>query len=94
MRTSLHAPDVSSRAGEFTDQLAVIYAQAYEIDEMRQITAFYRSPVGQKVLEKMPALAQQSMAAGQAFMRTLEDQIRDEIADEFRKWGLDPEARP
>jgi len=27
-------------------------------------------------------------------MRTLEDQIRDEIADEFRKWGLDPEARP
>ena len=85
---------VSSRAGEFTDQLAAIYGQAYEVDEMRQITAFYRSPVGQKVLEKTPAIAQQSMAAGQAFMRTLQEQIRDEIADELRKWGLDPEARP
>jgi hypothetical protein len=61
---------------------------------MRQITAFYRSPVGQKVLEKTPAIAQQSMALGQAFTRALQEQIRDEIADEFRKWGLDPEARP
>jgi hypothetical protein len=85
---------VNSRAGEFTDQLAAIYGQAYEVDEMRQITAFYRSPVGQKVLEKMPAIDQQSMAAGQAFMRKLQDEIRDEIAGEFRKWGLDPEARP
>ena len=82
-----------SRAGELTDQVAAVYGQTFTVDEMRQITAFYRTPAGQKVLEKMPAVFQQTSAIGQSFGRKLQDEIREKIADELRKRGLNPADR-
>ncbi|MRV74075.1 DUF2059 domain-containing protein [Duganella sp. FT92W] len=42
-----------------------IYARNFSDDEMRQITAFYRSPVGTKMLSTMPKLMQESMMVSQ-----------------------------
>jgi uncharacterized protein len=83
-----------SRAGEMTEQVAAVYGQTFTVDEMRQITAFYRSPTGQKVLEKMPAVVQQTAVLGQTFGRKLQDELREKIADELRKRGLNPADRP
>jgi uncharacterized protein len=83
-----------SRAGEMTEQVAAVYGQTFTVDEMRQITAFYRTPAGQKVLEKTPAVVQQTAVLGQAFGRKLQDELREKIADELRKRGLNPADRP
>ncbi|HEY7297135.1 MAG TPA: DUF2059 domain-containing protein [Xanthobacteraceae bacterium] len=83
-----------SRIGEMGDQVATVYAQTFSVDEMHQLTAFYRSPVGQKLLEKMPGIVQQTTAIGQAFGRKVAEEMRGKIADELRKRGLDPAARP
>jgi uncharacterized protein len=83
-----------SRAGEMTEQVAAVYGQTFTVDEMRQITAFYRTPAGQKVMEKMPAVVQQTSVLGQAFGRKLQDELREKIADELRKRGLNPADRP
>jgi uncharacterized protein len=80
---------MSTRVGELTDQMATLYARNFTADEIRQMTAFYRSPVGQKFLEKMPVVAQQSMALGQAFGQRVASELQTRMTEELRKRGHD-----
>ena len=45
-------------------ELIAIYRQAFTEDEVRQLIAFNRTPVGQKALTKMPEITQASAAIG------------------------------
>jgi hypothetical protein len=45
-----------------------LYARTYSADELRQIAAFYRTPVGVKVLATMPKLTGEGMQIGQRLM--------------------------
>ena len=45
---------------EMLEQAATVFAANFTVDEMRQIEAFYRQPVGQKLIEKWPAIGQQT----------------------------------
>jgi hypothetical protein len=38
-----------------------LYANTYTVDEIRQLSAFYQSPLGRKMLANMPKLMAQSM---------------------------------
>jgi hypothetical protein len=84
---------MSSRVGELADQMATLYARNFTADEMKQMTAFYLSPVGQKFLEKMPTVAQQSMQIGQAFGQKVAIELQSKLAEEMRKKGHDVPAR-
>lgn len=42
-----------------------IYARNFSADELKQIAAFYRTPVGAKMLAKMPQLLGEGMQVGQ-----------------------------
>jgi len=53
---------------ELETETAAIYARNFSADEMQQIIAFYRSPVGAKMLGTMPKLMQESMMASQKIM--------------------------
>ena len=76
-----------SRLDDLVDVIAVIYAKNFTLADLKEITAFYKSPIGQKMLERQPIIAQQSMAAGQAFARALMDDIRPRLIEELRKKG-------
>jgi uncharacterized protein len=78
---------MSGRMGELVDAIAVIYAQNFSADELRQVSAFYRTPVGQKFLEKLPAITQQSMTVGQKFGQQLASDLRDRMIEQLRKKG-------
>ena len=78
---------MNSRLSEFVDATAAIYAANLTVDEMKQMTAFYRTPVGQKFLEKMPVIMQQSLAMGQKFGEQLVGDLRTNMIDELRKRG-------
>lgn len=41
-----------------------IYDKHFTQAEIRELIAFYQTPLGVKLVEKMPAIAQESMAAG------------------------------
>ena len=41
-----------------------IYDKHFTQAEIRELIAFYQTPLGAKVVEKMPAIAQESMVAG------------------------------
>jgi hypothetical protein len=45
-----------------------LYASTYTVDEIRQLTAFYDSPLGQKMVAKSPELMDRSMQAAYKLM--------------------------
>jgi hypothetical protein len=45
-----------------------LYARTYSADELNQIAAFYRTPIGVKVLATMPKLTGEGMQIGQRLM--------------------------
>jgi hypothetical protein len=49
-------------------EMVPLYAETYTLDEIRQLTAFYASPLGQKMQANMPALMSRSMEISQRVM--------------------------
>ncbi|HMK81772.1 MAG TPA: DUF2059 domain-containing protein [Xanthobacteraceae bacterium] len=78
---------MNARMGEFAESIAAIYAFNFTADELRQVTAFYRSPVGQKFVAKLPAITQQSLAVGQKFGQDIAGDMRQRMIDQLRKKG-------
>ncbi len=74
-------PAISTLQGAINDPAMIdeilaesipLYARTYSADELKQIAAFYRTPVGAKMLATMPKLTAESMQIGQAIaMRRL-----------------------
>jgi hypothetical protein len=81
---------MGARLAELSEQTAIIYANNFSADELRQITAFFRTPTGEKYLQKLPLITQQSMAAGQRFGQSVAIELRNRITDEMQKRGASP----
>lgn len=69
------------------DGIATVYANTFTVDELRQIEAFYRQPVGQKFLEKSGVLLQQSERVGQETGRKATDDLRAKLTELLRQKG-------
>lgn len=50
---------------QIKDQQAAIYANAYTTEELKALNKFYQSPIGQKVVQKMPIIQQQNAMISQ-----------------------------
>jgi uncharacterized protein len=77
----------NARVAELTDQIAPVYARHFTADELRTLVAFYRQPLGQKLLEKMPVLLQEGMALGQAWGQKIAAEMQNRLIEELRKKG-------
>lgn len=51
----------TSLVDEMLAEMVPLYAETYTLDEIRQLSAFYASPLGQKMLANMPKLMSRSM---------------------------------
>ena len=69
---------------EMLEQAATVYAANFTVDEMQQIEAFYRQPVGQKLIEKSPAIAQQTAQIGQDVSLKAADDLRLRLTEALR----------
>jgi uncharacterized protein len=78
---------MNARSEAFAEGVATVYAHNFTADELHQLTAFYRGPVGQKFLERMPAIAQESLAMGQKFGQEIAGELRSRMIEELRKRG-------
>ena len=78
-----YAPYYSS----MIDSAASLYASNFTVDELREIDAFYRLPVGQKLLQKSLAITQQSMQIGQDASRKAAEDLRIRLTDLLRQKG-------
>lgn len=63
------------------DLVAPIYAKYYTDEELLQLTAFYKSPLGQKITEKLPAISQESLTVGQEWGRKIGEKVVDRLKE-------------
>jgi uncharacterized protein len=77
----------NARANDAIALAAVIYARNFSVDELRELTAFYRAPLGQKVLQKLPTVMQESMTTFQRFGQEIGREAGEQMVNELRKRG-------
>jgi uncharacterized protein len=77
----------TQRLDELAEMLAEVYARNFTADEIRDLIAFYKTPTGKKLLQRQPAVARASLAAGQQFGQQLVTDIQQQIAEELKKRG-------
>ena len=58
------APEMENRLPEFVGLSARLYAEHFTEAELEELIVFYQTPVGQKVIAKLPILQQQAMQLG------------------------------
>lgn len=78
---------MTARLDELSDLTASVYARNFTAEELRDVTAFYRTPTGEKFLQRLPTVTQQSMALGQKFGQTVASELQGRMIDELRKRG-------
>jgi hypothetical protein len=69
------------------DSIAKVYAENFSVDELRQITAFYRQPAGQKFLQKSQAIMRQGTQIGEDTGRKATEDLRASLTQLLRQKG-------
>lgn len=63
------------------DLVIPIYKKYYTHDEVKQLIAFYKTPLGQKVTNTLPAITQESMEAGQQWGQEIGMKIAQKLQE-------------
>ena len=62
-----------------------MYAETFTEPEVRELTTFYRTPLGQKTVTKMPELFQKSAALGQKVLQEHLPELQAAIAKKMKE---------
>ena len=62
-----------------------IYDKHFTHEEIKGLIAFYQSPLGAKVIEKMPAVAQESMVVGMEWGQDLAEKALEKMEEKKLK---------
>jgi hypothetical protein len=80
--------------GGLMDQMIPIYARHFTHGEIRELAAFYQTPVGRKAIAVLPQVLSESMAAGQRWGQSLVPEIQQRVAAALEREGLLPKPNP
>ena len=67
------------------DEMIGIYAEAFTEEELNEISAFYKTPAGKKVIEKMPELMTKGMQLGARRVQMNQAELQRMIEEERNK---------
>ena len=65
--TGICTEEMKRSLPELEDPVITIYDDNFSADEIKQLLAFYQSPVGRKIVIQLPQLMQQSVSMGQSW---------------------------
>ncbi len=77
-----------SAPGGMKDQLIPIYKKYFSDQEIRELIAFYQSPIGEKIILVMPRVVNESMKAGQRWAESLGPEIDERVMSALKREGL------
>jgi uncharacterized protein len=79
--------DLEPRFSELTDEVAKLYASHFSEAELKQLLAFYKSPIGVKLIAEQPKVGEESLKFAQDWANKLSDQVIVNMRDELKKRG-------
>jgi len=65
----------------YVELIIPIYAKHFSHAEIKELTAFYNSPIGKKVSATLPAITQESMTAGRQWGMQLAQEVMEELKE-------------
>lgn len=77
------------RKGELLDQFARVYALRFSMDELKQVVAFYESPVGVKLSTANQEINQDLQAIMQVFSNNTKVEFFAKVRAELKANGID-----
>ena len=72
----------------YIDVTARLYVRHFTLEEMNQLIAFYQTPIGQKMLAKLPSLTRESMQIGQLWGQRAAREAFEKFVPVLKKNGL------
>jgi hypothetical protein len=75
--------------GDLLDQIARVYAQRFDMDELKEIVAFYESETGQKLAKSNFESNQQIKAVMDVFQRNLNVEFLARVRATLKERGID-----
>lgn len=69
---------------EMEAEMTVLYSRFFTADELKQMAAYYRSPLGSKSLQVMPQVMAESMAIGQRLTAPRIQQAMEQFRKDLR----------
>ncbi|WP_052741666.1 DUF2059 domain-containing protein [Kiloniella litopenaei] len=73
----------------FREDIQRIYSKHFTTDELKEIVIFYKTPVGQKAISKMPLIIQESTANSQNKLQKIMPKIMLRLAKRFKEEGIE-----
>ena len=74
--------------GGFQEELNAIYARHFSHDDIRELLAFYETPLGKKTIEVMPQLMMESMQVTMGWVAKVNPVIQERVTAQLREEGL------
>jgi hypothetical protein len=81
------AQSLAGREKEIGEQMAKIYASDFTEQELKDLTTFYKTPLGQKLLAQEPKTVQASMAYMSQWAQSFSETVANEFRSEMKKRG-------
>jgi uncharacterized protein len=81
-------PDFTAQEPALLTALVDVWAATFTTQELKDLRAFYLTPLGQKLIASLPGMGQQGWAAGQAWFRTQYEEGLKKHATELSKRGI------
>jgi hypothetical protein len=81
--------DLAPRASEINEEIAKAYAAHFTESELKEMLAFYKSPVGRKMTVEEPKAIQESMVFAQEWSNKFSEEVLRKFREEMKKMGHD-----
>ncbi len=81
--------ELAPRQAELNSEVAKVYASRFTEKEIKDLLAFYQSPLGRKLIAEEPKALDQSMTYAQDWARRLSDEVVAKMRAEMKKLGHD-----
>jgi hypothetical protein len=84
---NLMRKDYEGKKAELVYEVALIYAAHFTEQELKDLVAFYKSPLGQKMLKEEPLALDQSMKKATDWSQNFSEAVLGRIRSEMTKKG-------
>jgi hypothetical protein len=75
------------KRAEILNEVSKIYAQHFTEQELKDLVAFYKTPLGKKMITEEPIALDQSLKAAQAWATKFSDEVLERFRAEMKKKG-------
>jgi hypothetical protein len=79
--------EYEAKKAELVYEVAIVYAKHFTEQELKELVAFYKSPLGQKMLKEEPLALDQSMKKAQDWSQDFSEAVLGRIRTEMSKKG-------